>query len=815
MSDLTTDPRVSKALEELHQYLSDQIAPLMVMDSIETLAEIPPEIVGKSIFAWVGAQYRSGRPIPASDYFFHALKKIHLMREYKLLPIEKIRPFLNELKHVVLAYCPPEDREVLSKNLENMGESSASMASPLEVIYRQATSGEGNTQSTLPLHSELNRKQMDDARFDQLMRRLERSLGALAAAGEAVVTEKHKDIIGDALAQAARSAQVSVELDRWITQLRSQGIQATTEDVFRALGRNLTVWALPDRADFAIPEDRSLRAMHRIVTEAPDPREGATRFHHLVKAAVERFNEGSIGQAGSMIDLATRIVSAKEVDEQTIDVLRRKGDVNLDPELLRKYAEEPEHHASLKKILNFFTSLNPQGLLDSLHKESKRERRRMILLLLECHGEVTRTAAMDHLQLPLGPHQTEAEIYFRRNLIHLLSRIPASTAESVKDLSEIVSQHADLSFPPLLVKEAVTYLAQLKHERSELTLISLLEKVENMLMNPAEAPYEPEELLVILDRITASLARLATPASWRAVLDHSLKKKPKFGNTMSRLSELGTQDLSKDVEIVERLLAALRANMPVKLLGFVLQQKDQDLQYIIEALSSTPLPRVRRALEQVQKKFSDRSSGMAAAKALAGMEQIAGAKHVVETAKPSLVGDLELFGLPSLLQSLSDLGASGTLVLKSPSAQVFATIYLERGRFHSSEMGALSGEAAFYQLFEWPQPGTFHFSRTPDRAEELSELRDILPLTLEGIRRYDELQQYRSVVPDQSKLVLKLDRPVALQEEKDGLFFRDLWSAVRSGATAVECEAALAADSYRIRRLLAHWVETGAIDAAH
>lgn len=816
MADLNNDPQVIKALEELQQYLSDQLAPMMVVDSVETLMECPPEIVGKAIFAWVGAQYRSGKPIPASDYFFHALKKIHMMREYKLIPPEKIKPFLQRLSFVVLEYCPPEDREILAKNLETMGEAvgGAPLANPVEVIYRQATGGSEDSHARLASSQAAppNAKQMDDNRFDQLMRRLERGLGALAAAGEAVGTDRQKDVVGDALAEAARSAQATMELDRWITQLRNQGIQATTEDVFRALGRNLTVWTVPDRPDFQIPEDRNIKAMHRIVSEAADPREGATRFHELVKAAIERFNEGSIAQAASMIDLAMRIISAKEVDEKTIEILRRKGDENLDPEKLRKFSEEPEHHQSLKKILNFFTSLLPAGLLDSLHKESKRDKRRLLLLLLECHGEPTRVAALDHLRMPIGVHQTEAEIYFRRNLIHLLSRIPPSPSESIKELSEIVALHADLTFPPLLVKEAAAYLAQLKSEISEHKLIELLEQTEDMLMNPAESPYEAEELLVILDRLVASLARLGTAGAWRTVVDHAVKKKPKLGNTMSRLTELGTQDLSKDVETVERLLATLRASMPVKLLGLVLQQKDQELQYIIEALASTPMPRVRRALEEVQKKFADRPSGAAAAKAVANMEPASIMKRAPEPVKVSLTGDLELFGLPALLQSLSDLAASGNLILKNPNGETFATVHLEKGRFQSAQMGLLSGENAFYQLFEWPQPGTFQFSKTPEKPDDQTELRDILPLTLEGIRRYDELQNYRTIVPDKSKLILKAQRPVALQEEKDGLFFRDLWTAVKSGATAADCETTVVADSFRVRRLLVHWVESGAIE---
>jgi hypothetical protein len=82
---------------------------------------------------------------------------------------------------------------------------------------------------------------------------------------------------------------------------------------------------------------------------------------------------------------------------------------------------------------------------------------------------------------------------------------------------------------------------------------------------------------------------------------------------------------------------------------------------------------------------------------------------------------------------------------------------------------------------------------------------------LEGMRRYDELQQTRSVLPDDAHLKTKTTHPSPMPEEKDGLLFRDLWTAVRSGATPKECDAAVRTDSYRVRRLLVHWLESGAI----
>jgi hypothetical protein len=137
---------------------------------------------------------------------------------------------------------------------------------------------------------------------------------------------------------------------------------------------------------------------------------------------------------------------------------------------------------------------------------------------------------------------------------------------------------------------------------------------------------------------------------------------------------------------------------------------------------------------------------------------------------------------------------------------------MEEGRFRSAQTGPLSNDAALYQVFEWPSPGAFQFTRgsLPQNLPAY-EAREVLPLMLEGMRRYDELQQYRSTLPDDSKLKAKATHPSPMPEEKDGLLFRDLWTAVRSGATPKECDAAVRVDSYRVRRLLVHWLDSGAI----
>ncbi|MEO7795999.1 MAG: hypothetical protein ABIV06_14620 [Thermoanaerobaculia bacterium] len=41
-----------------------------------------------------------------------------------------------------------------------------------------------------------------------------------------------------------------------------------------------------------------------------------------------------------------------------------------------------------------------------------------------------------------------------------------------------------------------------------------------------------------------------------------------------------------------------------------------------------------------------------------------------------------------------------------------------------------------------------------------------------------------------------------------------LWERVRAGGSVADCEHTVPADSYRIRSLLAHWLEEGSVGSA-
>ena len=82
---------------------------------------------------------------------------------------------------------------------------------------------------------------------------------------------------------------------------------------------------------------------------------------------------------------------------------------------------------------------------------------------------------------------------------------------------------------------------------------------------------------------------------------------------------------------------------------------------------------------------------------------------------------------------------------------------------------------------------------------------------LEGIRRHDELKQACVVVPDDLAVKPGTVKPSPDPEETDPSVIRDVWLKASTGGRVSEWEPQIAADSYRVRRLVARWLEEGAL----
>src|SRR5262245_13257575 len=567
MSSQPPNRELDEAIFELQQYLSDSVPPLVVADSIQLLMKYPPQAVMPTIRTWTAAQYRgAGSSVPVSDYLFHALKKIHMMGEFKLVAREPLAAYIETLKPVVLSLCPEDDREMLRENLGRLGETAgASTVSQVQTIFRQEGSGGAATASASASAARTaaagkpagagpgagaagggagtgsasdggvaGEALQGIRRFSMLLERLEARGAFTAAAGAgaiggdaassgvpaagavpsafavaargAAAPAPGLSAASQALAFAARNSHSGAELEQNLARLKEMGLETGTQTVFQALSQSLPGWvvpmipATPGVAAAPAMETGALGAMRRIITEAEDPAEAGKRFHEMVKTGIERFNEGSLAQAVQMFELADRLVTERKVDSGSAELARRKLGETLDWDQLKKFAEKADQHAVLRKVLRFFTDLTFDGILETLPGQPKRDRRRLMLLLLEVHGAPARTAAFERLTHTLGPAVGEEEWFFRRNLLYVLRRIPrAPDGPALDSEIDVVLQHAHLGLPLLVVKEAIAALGQLRDEKTEVGLSQLMADLEAMLIKPGDAPpYEAKDVRGLL-----------------------------------------------------------------------------------------------------------------------------------------------------------------------------------------------------------------------------------------------------------------------------------------------------------------------------
>jgi hypothetical protein len=76
---------------------------------------------------------------------------------------------------------------------------------------------------------------------------------------------------------------------------------------------------------------------------------------------------------------------------------------------------------------------------------------------------------------------------------------------------------------------------------------------------------------------------------------------------------------------------------------------------------------------------------------------------------------------------------------------------------------------------------------------------------------HDELQQLIAFVPDALRLTKGTAKPNPHPDETDASLVREIWLKASSSPTRAEWDSQIPTDSYRIRRLIAHWLETGAL----
>jgi hypothetical protein len=813
-----TDPRVREAFEELDRYLADQVAPLFAAEALEVLLDLPAEIFAEALYGWAAAQYRArGGGDPLADLIFHAVQKIQLFEEFNLLPAERFSAFLSDVAGTVVGLVPEGERERLTGMLTYLHTAKGATVPTVEHLRRAPANPAGSPRNVAsPALSEAELSSLH--RFSLLLERL-----APAGAGAPSADQARQLLV-----LAASGATSPEELEGRIARLQAAGAApAVSRELVRSLSAAVPDWVVRRGEGVEVVGGASVEAVRRVVKLAGDGARKGERWKDLLRAVAESFNEGAFSRAVTLLDLAERMAAEGEVEKHVADMARGAAHQGFDMVRVLQATADPANRPILRRLAGFLTAWSIPELLDSIVFQPDQKKRRMTLALLEVWGVEARQPVFDRLALAVAEPSRDPDAWWHlRNLVYLMHRLPRPEKGTDPKLElALVAPFSQLGEHPSFQRETFTLLGQLPGGAGAGLLVQRLAEIERSLEGTVAPPHPLPEMWKVLNTLAGALVRTGSPGARRALAEHGLAKRPRAGDSTARLRELRHVDLSGDREVVGRLLQALRSLQPARILGFVGTGNEEALANVVRALSRTSDPEVRRALAGIAERFPERDAGRLAAAALAGApaEEAVPEEEGEEflpppppaeptRARASLSGDLEVFGLPGLLQNLQQSESSGRLVIRTAAGAERALLELAEGRLASCRCSHLTGDAAFYQIFETPSPGTFEFTRvSPGTIPVPAGGGEVIALLMEAMRRFDEFQRLQALVPDRAVLAPGEGKPLAPPGESDGELIRRLWSSVRRMATTAECEQEGGVDAYRARAVLAYWLEQGAL----
>ncbi|MCW8984006.1 MAG: DUF4388 domain-containing protein [Thermoanaerobaculales bacterium] len=822
----------------LKRYLSDEIAPMIFADNASELFEVPPQIVGQEIQSWLGDQIRGASTMTASELLYHAATKLHQLGVLELIPREEVGAFLAKLQPFLLELCPPEQKRGLEENFGHLEKSTGISGGRVEVLHKQgvpgAPGGHGGAPGAgyggpagpvggggyaaggaapaaadaLALH-----------RLNLMLDQLQKLAVAGGATGGGAPNVNQKAVLGHVVEQFASQANSTKELETQLGYLQDIGIKNLGADLFKHLSEGLPDWAPPSHTEVGDkePPAGATRAMRKVVNLSKDPEELLGRFKEMVGVAIEEFNTGSLGRSVTMLDLAERMIAQKEVEPLMAGSVIEESYSKLDMAQVNKLADDPDNRMLLRRVMKFFPKLQVEELLQKLMDEQDREKRLQFLKLLRAHGDEAREKAVEALDESVNG-DTRQPWHVERNLVYLMRAIPRAHDEDIEREIDLLVRVSDLTGSMQVIREAIASLVQLDHPRAHTTLAARISELENVLVGDSVIEFDLKEIRWLLSNAIKLLSGSDAAEARSIIITHGLKDKPELGDTYARLVPLGDHDLSDTPDQLNRLLDAIQNELPRKFLGVSVKnpRKSQILEYLISAVSGTNATEVHTVLNDIVQRFADQPFGKAADKALLTMGQASKTKKPEPAANDSvtLSGDLALFGLPNVLQNLSDAGVTGAIKILEAEGGEKAEIRLAGGNLISAMVGQLKNDDAVYQLLERPMKGRFVFVNEEhlggDQAPPKSSM-EMMSLLLEGMRRYDEFNRALALIPDDARFKSTGKKPSDVKEDGDPKLAKAVWGHAARGVPPSKCESEIPIDCFRIRRLYEHWVTEGAL----
>jgi DNA-binding response OmpR family regulator len=115
----------------------------------------------------------------------------------------------------------------------------------------------------------------------------------------------------------------------------------------------------------------------------------------------------------------------------------------------------------------------------------------------------------------------------------------------------------------------------------------------------------------------------------------------------------------------------------------------------------------------------------------------------------SLMGQLNQFNLPDLLQNINMLSKSGALEIRRDNV---ARIFVQTGEVINAQVGEVMGKKAFYRMLCW-KDGIFEFKEfVPKVPKAFKE--NTIKLILDGLKQEDEINRLRKTFPSDEDSIL-------------------------------------------------------------
>ena len=234
---------VREALEELQEYLSDLQAPLLVAPAVTLLLGQPAELGAAAIRSWAAGQLRSRSGArSAAEFYFHALKKLQLQADLRLVPREVLTRYLEGVIEALAEPYPEAEREALRAHLRRVGETESSFSPAVAYLHRPL---DGAGEAGVPAAaSAVDAEMVRSLRHFSLL--LDRLTAAQREAAEPERKELAAALVPQLVAAAAQGSRTHQEFELYLASLSKAGVMQDVRlsELFHTLSRDLPDWSL-------------------------------------------------------------------------------------------------------------------------------------------------------------------------------------------------------------------------------------------------------------------------------------------------------------------------------------------------------------------------------------------------------------------------------------------------------------------------------------------------------------------------------------------------------------------------------------------